>query len=530
MRDRRPSLLPVWLLLAALAACAPAGARSTTNTAAPAALSGAADEGWSVPSLPPLQPVAPAEYARRRAALAAQMQDGVLVVWGAPEPEADYLTFAQSPPLRYLTGIAEPGAALVVAKTGADVRARLFVRPRSPAREVWEGARLGAEAAQARTGIAARDVGTLAVVVDSLLPSGGTLYTLWAGAPDAHGGSAGVLSREAQLAGGLARRAGARLAPLDAALLRLRALKSPAERDRIRRAAYITALAQRAALRAWQPGMNEFEVQGLVEYVFRRHGAERPSFATIIGSGPNSTTLHYQANNRFSQPDEVVVMDVGASYDGYAADVTRTVPVSGRFSPEQRAVYEIVLAAQKAAESQARPGASWAQLQRAAARTIAEGLARLGLIDSPTATYACAEAGGVCPQYRLFFMHGLGHGIGLDVHDPDAAIGFGAPFAVGSAFTIEPGIYVRADVLEHLPDTPENRALAQRLRPAVERYRTIGVRIEDDYFITEGGVERISAGAPREPDEVEALMRQATPLAAERRPEVVEWYRGVAPR
>jgi Xaa-Pro aminopeptidase len=186
-----------------------------------------------------------------------------------------------------------------------------------------------------------------------------------------------------------------------------------------------------------------------------------------------------------------------------------------------------VLDAQKAAEALARPGASWDRLNAAADVVIQRGLARLGLIDAPGATYAC-DGGARCPQAALFYPHGLGHGIGLDVHDPDASY-FG-PFRPGSAFTLEPGIYVRADVLDYLPDAPENQALRARLAPAVARYRDVGVRIEDDYFITGAGVERVSAGAPREIAEVEALMREPSPWNAARRAEVVDWYRATAPR
>jgi Xaa-Pro aminopeptidase len=249
-----------------------------------------------------------------------------------------------------------------------------------------------------------------------------------------------------------------------------------------------------------------------------------------VGSGPNSTTLHYRAADRFMQPGEVVVMDIGASYRGYAADVTRTVPVSGRFTPEQRSVYEIVLAAQKAAEQQARPGGNLGELHMTAARVIAEGLARLGLIESPQATYDCDEEGGACPQAGLFFMHGVGHGIGLEVHDPEVSYpSYGGRFTRGSAFTIEPGIYVRGDVLDYLRDTPRNRALRAKLGPVVRRYANIGVRIEDDYFITDSGAERITTAAPREVAEIEALTAREGTWNAERRPEVVEWYRAGEP-
>lgn len=506
-RTRRALLLALPLL----GACAPALAQPGRTPAG---------DGWTLPATPPPAPVTAEEHARRRAALTARMEDGVLVVFGAGETDADYLPFAQTPAMRYLTGVTEPGAVLVVHKRGGQVREQLFVLPRDPSREVWEGARLGAERAGALTRIPARTAEGMMAAVDSLLDGPATLYVT--GRPPGSGGT--VQSPEQQMTAALvARNPGTNVVSLAGALRQLRATKSPAELALIRRAILVTLLAHREAARAVEPGMNEFEIQALIEGTFRRYGAERPAFSSIVGSGPNSTTLHYRDADRFMNAGETVVMDIGASYRGYAADVTRTLPVSGRFSPEQRQVYETVLAAQKAAEARARPGATWAQLSAEAQRVVAEGLTRMGLIESPTATYDC-QGGNSCPQWRLFWMHGLGHGIGLDVHDPDPA-DFGA-FAVGSAFTIEPGIYVRADALDYLPDTPANRALIARIRPAVERFRNIGVRIEDDYFITANGVERVSDGAPREVAEIEALMQQESSWNRTRRPEVVEWYRG----
>ncbi|HEX2205749.1 MAG TPA: Xaa-Pro aminopeptidase [Longimicrobium sp.] len=489
----------------------------------------ASADAWTVPATPPPAPISREEHARRRAALLARVPDGVLVVLGADEPEADYMTFAQSSPFRYLTGVVEPGAALVVEKSGGRVRETLFVLPRNPAQEVWQGTRLGAERATALTGIPARTRDGMEAMLDSALARTPSLLLV---SPLTGDGSATEWLRpDQELAAALAaKHAGVEPRWVDDELFAIRAVKSPAELALLRRAILITVLAQRAAMRAVEPGMNEFEVHALIEGTFRRNGAERPGFGSIVGSGPNSTTLHYRAADRFMEAGETLVMDVGASYRGYSADVTRTVPVGGRFTPEQRAVYEIVLAAQKAAEAEARPGATLGGISQTADRVIATGLARLGLIEAPDATFDLA-GGGTSPQHRMFYMHGLGHGIGLDVHDPEPAYpAYGGRFVVGSAFTIEPGIYVRADALDHLADTPRNRAMIAKLRPVVQRYRNIGVRIEDDYFITEGGVERVSEGAPREIAEIEALMARPSEWNAERREGVVEWYRGTGPR
>jgi Xaa-Pro aminopeptidase len=483
-----------------------------------------------IPALPHPEPFTAAEYAERRAALAAAMSDdGVFVAFGSPEPELDYLPYAQNSPFRYLTGVLEPEAALIMVRADGAVDEMLFVRTRNPARELWEGERLGIEGARSLTGITAQVSTDLVPTLDRLLAEHRTLYVLTPLLADP--ARMETLTREQQILRNLMQRhPETRILPLNERLQRLRARKSPTEVDMIRRAVAISTLAHREAMRSTAPGMNEFEIQGLVEYTFRRHGAERPAYSSIVGSGPNSTTLHYRAADRFMGDGEVLLLDVGASYRGYAADVTRTMPVNGRFSPEQRAVYQIVLEAQKAAEQQVRIGGRWDALEGAANQVIARGLADLGLIDAPDATYVCEapQTGNRCPQMRLFYMHGLGHGVGLDVHDPD--ISYFEAFEPGSAFTIEPGVYVRSDVFDFLRDAPENRAMIERLRPTLERYRDIGVRIEDVYIVTEQGVERASEGAPREIDEIEALMAERGLGQERRRPEVVEWYRQTSPR
>lgn len=480
-----------------------------------------------LPALPPAAPVSAAEHASRRAALLGQVGDGVLVVFGSPTPPVDYLPFAQEPDFRYLTGIMEPGASLIAVKQGGSVREMLFVLDRDPAREVWEGARLGPAGARERTGLEAQSSQRFAAVLDSLASVHGTLYTPTV-APLATSLDADLSHPQQVLARLRERHPDLEVRSVQGAIRMQRGRKSDAELDRIRRAVQVSVLAHREAMRSVEPGMNEFEIRALLEYTFRRYGAEGPAYGSIVGSGPNATTLHYQASDRFMEAGDVLLIDAAASYGGYAADVTRTFPVNGRFTAEQRAIYEVVLAAQKAAEAQVRPGATWSQLTDAANTEIRNGLARLGLIDGPDATYDCGGPGagaGSCPQHRLYFMHGLGHGVGLAVHDPDISQ-TPAGFQPGSAVTIEPGVYVRGDVFDHIPDTPRNRAMVQRLRPVMERYRDIGVRIEDVFIFGAAGVERVSEGAPREIEEIEALMREPGIGQARRRGEIVEWYRG----
>lgn len=478
---------------------------------------------WPVPAMDRLEAIAASEYASRRDALMRELGEGVLLALGAPAPAADYLPFTQDSRFRWLTGITEPSAALLAIHGPEGREDILFVQSKDPSRELWEGSRLGREGARRLTGMRTETIDRLVPVLDSLLANRRTLFTLGpvpdSVAPDAN------LGFDAQFLTRLrARRADLLFEDAVPQLTRQRARKSPAELDRIRRAGYISAIAHREAMRAAAEDIAEFEIQALVEYIFLRNGADGPAYASIVGSGPNSTTLHYNASERFVGTGEVLLMDVGAKYDGYSADVTRTVPLDGTFSEEQRAIYEIVLAAQKAAEAALRPGATWRELNEAASGEIARGLARLGLIDAPDATYQCgSSANARCSQARIFYMHGLGHGVGLDVHDPDVSTFDG--FQPGSAVTIEPGIYVRADAFDYIPDTPENRAMAERLGAALGRYRDIGVRIEDVFVVDENGVERVSRGAPREIEEIEALMREADPTRETRRPDLVNWKR-----
>jgi Xaa-Pro aminopeptidase len=473
------------------------------------------------------------EYQSRRGALTAALPgDGVLLVLGAPEPVENYLNFWQSQNFRYLTGFLEPNAALVIVRRGASSQSLLFVPPKDPAQEVWTGERLGVDGARAHLGLEGRDAGTLRAVLDSLLSGGGALYAVGdfsrGGGADVPGEAAPRTAHDQFLDALKGRHRTVKVTDVNELVMRQRGRKSAAELALIRDAAAVSAAAHREAMRAIAPGMNEFEIQAVAEYTFRRNGGDGPSYGSIVGSGPNSTVLHYNRDDRYMRAGEVVTMDMAAYYGGYSADITRTVPVSGTFSAAQRDIYSVVLSAQTAAERQVRPGMSFAVLNDSALAVIKTGLARLGLIEAPDATYDCGPAarGGRCPQYRLYYMHGLGHPIGLDVHDVDAYTS--GALLEGSVFTIEPGVYVRANTVDIIPDVAANAALRARIAPAVRKYANIGVRIEDDYVVTASGLDRITADVPRDIDAVEREMAQPTGPAP-RNAARVEAYRRLKP-
>ena len=458
------------------------------------------------------------EFADRRAGLAAEVGDGwILAVGGVTAPQP-FIPFHQDPVFRYLTGFTQPEAALLVRAEGGEVREELlFVQPRDPAAETWDGYRMGPEASLERTGIPGRSIGELTVVLDSLAGAGSLprIHIAASYTPDA----AVANDVTQRIRGLLAHHEGVERRVVTPYVDRMRQVKSEAEIALLRRSIEITSEAHREVARSLRPGMNEFEMQALIEYTFRRYGAERPAFSSIVGSGANSTILHYETNDDFMLDGEVLLVDVGAAFGGYAADITRTYPVNGRFTDAQREIYQLVLDAQLAAEALAGPGVSMGQLSQAATVVLAEGLAELGLIEAPDATFE-DEMGREVPQLRLFYMHGLGHGIGLHVHDPTPPV-----LEPGVVFTIEPGIYVRENLFsEVIPDTPRNRAMMEAIRPAFERYVNIGVRIEDNYLVTAQGLERLST-APREVAEVEALMASGEESPAPRRDEWVERFR-----
>jgi Xaa-Pro aminopeptidase len=359
MRTRTPRFVlplpPLLALLPLLLGCAtmqtPAGEAAGPPRVAQA-------DAWQLPPLPPAAPISAAELEARRRALLDGVADGVLVVFGSPAPAFDYLPYEQDLDFRYLTGIVEPGAAYVAVRQGGAVRELLFVQPRDPAREVWEGARLGPEGARALTGLPARTNTEFPAVLDSLAAAHGMLFTTTTVPRDVR--LVTDLSWAQQVLGRLVQQQpGLEVRNVQSRVRELRATKSPAELDRIRRAVLISTLAHREAMRATAAGMNEFEIRALVEYFFRATARRVPPMVHRR-VGPELDDAALPGVRPVHAAGEVLLIDAAASYGGYAADVTRTFPVDGRFTAEQRAIYEVVLAAQKAAESQIRLGATWA--------------------------------------------------------------------------------------------------------------------------------------------------------------------------
>jgi Xaa-Pro aminopeptidase len=241
----------------------------------------------------------------------------------------------------------------------------------------------------------------------------------------------------------------------------------------------------------------EYEVEAEVEFTFKRRNADQWGYPSIVGCGPNATTLHYQESQGRIRPGSLLLMDVGAEYGHYTADVTRTFPVNGKFTPEQADIYQIVYNAQEAAARATRPGAIFPNdIHGAALEVVKDGLLRLGLITDRNSD-----------QYRIWFMHGTSHWLGMNVHDVG---GRGVKLEPGMVFTNEPGIYIREDALEYLPKTPENEQFIAAIKPAFEKYKNIGVRIEDDMLVTADGVRWMTEALPRSVAEIESMVARAS--------------------
>src|SRR6266850_324758 len=396
-------------------------------------------------------------YAARRRRLAELMGEGVAVIATAPEKlrnRDSHYPYRFDSYFYYLTGFLEPEAALVLV-AGKSPKALLFCRHRDPEREIWDGFRYGPEAAKERFGFdEAHPIGALDEMAPKLLEDQPALYY--------------PVGAEADW---------------DARVMRwLNVVRARAR-------AGIAAAAHRRAMQSARPGRMEYEIEAELLHEFRRNGAQFPAYSPIVATGANACVLHYISNDARLADGDLLLIDAGCELDGYASDITRTFPVSGRFSGGQRAVYDLVLAAQRAAIEKVKSGNAWNEPHDAAVRVLAQGLLDLKLLSGSLDEVLEKET------YKRFYMHRTGHWLGLDVHDAGEykRAGNWRSLAPGMALTVEPGLYIRA-----ADDVPEP-------------FRNIGVRIEDDVVVTPGGCEVITAEAPKGVAEIEALMRDARP-------------------
>ena len=428
------------------------------------------------------------EFARRRRQFMRMIgRDAIAILPAAPvrlrNGDIEY-AYRQDSHFYYLTGFAEPDAVAVLAPGRPQAEYLLFVRERDPLRESWDGARAGTDGAVERYGADdAFPIADIDEILPGLIEARSRVYYSMGAHPefDSH-----VLS----WVNGLkvrARQAGH--SPYEFVALRhvlddMRLYKSRAETTNLRRAAKIAVGAHRRAMRFVRPGRMEYEVMAEVLHEFRSHNADI-SYYPIVGGGANACVMHYRDNDRALCDGELLLLDAGCEHDFYASDITRTFPVGGRFTPAQRAVYEVVLEAQLAALDKIRPGNHWNHPHEAAVRVITQGLVKLGLLQGKLAGLIKAEA------YLPFFSHRTGHWLGLDVHDVgDYKVG--GEWRVlepGMVMTVEPGIYIRPS-----PRVPKE-------------FWNIGVRIEDEALVTDAAAEVLTAALEKTPDAIEALLQ-----------------------
>ena len=428
------------------------------------------------------------EFARRRRQLMRMMgKDGIAIVPAAPvrlrNGDVEY-EYRQDSNFHYLTGFPEPEAVAVLIPGRAHAEYVLFVRDRDPGREVWDGARAGPEGATRLHGADdAFPIADIDEILPGLMENRSSVYYTMGIHTDFDQRVVGWVNSLRATA-----RQGAQtpqeFVALDHLLHDMRLYKSRSELDRMRRAAQIGAQAHARAMRFVRPGLNEYQVEAEILHEFRRHRAQT-SYLPIVGGGRNACVLHYRDNNCELQDGDLLLIDAGCELDFYASDIPRTFPINGRFTPEQRAIYEVVLDAQYAAIAKARVGNHWNDPHDAAVRAITQGLVKLGILKGRVPALIRSGA------YRRFFMHRTGHWLGLDVHDVgDYKVG--GEWRVlepGMALTVEPGIYIPSG----------SKGVARR-------WWNIGVRIEDDVVVSRGEPEVLTAQLPKDPDKIEKLM------------------------
>jgi Xaa-Pro aminopeptidase len=453
--------------------------------------------------------------ARRAAIMQRLAPEDMLVLWSAPERvyslDVDY-EFRQDSNLYYLTAVDQPGTILVLMPGNRERTALLFISPSNPEREHWTGHLLTAAEATAQSGITmVYPTTAFDAFMDAVL--GGGSYGVPPGSQEFARFQAAVAQQKARLlvlgpAPGIngevspqyefankarSRFLGLSLGDATALLASARQVKTPYERALLQESANVSSEAHRAGMKAAHPDAFEYEVEAAIEYVYKKHGAFDWGYPSIVGSGPNATTLHYEKSTRQMKDGDLLLVDAAAFYKYITVDITRTYPVNGTFTRAQRDIYDLVLHAQDEGMKAARVGNRLADIHQRTVDVIKQGLLQLGLIT---------DASG--DQYRMWYTHSATHWIGIDVHDVGDSR---RPLEPGMSFVIEPGIYIRESVLDSLPKTAANDALIAKIRPAVAKYKDIGIRVEDSFLLTESGLTRLSATVPRTAAEIEAFMK-----------------------
>ncbi len=439
------------------------------------------------------------EYPRRRKQLMRMMgADSIAILPAAPvrlrNRDAEY-PYRQDSDFYYLAGFPEPEAVAVLVPGRGHGEYLLFCRERDEEKEVWHGRRAGPEGAQQHYGADdAFPIDDIDDILPGLLENKERVFYTMGYSPDFDQRIMGWVNRVRERARGGSRPPG-EFVSLEHLLHDMRLYKSRAEIAVMREAGRIAAHAHRRAMQACRPGLMEYEVEAELLHEFRAKGAWT-AYNPIVGGGANACILHYVENNAPLNDGDLLLIDAGAELDHYASDITRTFPVNGRFSTAQRAVYEIVLAAQEAAIAKSQPGRHWNEPHDAAVRVLTEGLVSLGLLKGKVKDLIRSGA------YRRFYMHRTGHWMGMDVHDVgDYKVGDEwRVLEPGMVYTVEPGVYIPAGS-----------------KGVAKKWWNIGVRIEDDVLITRDGCVVLSAGAPKTVDEVEALMAGQATVAPQRK-------------
>lgn len=476
-------------------------------------------------------------FKRRRDEFMKLIGDDVAIIPGGTESPRNHDVlhpFRQSSDFVFLTGFEEPDAVAIFDPGHPTEQYVLLVRPKDREREIWDGHRAGTEGAIAQYGAdAAYPISQLDQKIRSHVRGHRTVYFPWGARHEDRVRAGLAASNSTRVRNGL--QSPELIADPRPILAEMRLFKSDAEAELLRRACDISVEGHLEAMRFAQPGMKEYQVQAAMEYVFRSHGSNRDGYPAIVASGPNACILHYTDNRRHLESGDLLLIDAGAEFGFFSSDITRTFPVNGVFTASQRAVYEVVLAAQEASLAECVLGSPLENVHDTSTRVISDGLASLGLV--PTGPEETLEMG----LYREFFMHGTSHWLGLDVHDAGKYRIEGSSRALepGMSFTVEPGVYVDSkrpeveftmlpydeqaiadDVAEFGPEEAKSRRMAAmadapKVTHAVpEEFIGIGVRIEDDVLMTTDGALNMTAGVPKLIEDVESLCSEAASVPA----------------